>query len=75
MGRWSILVAQKFLDWLAISPAHSWLDVGCGKGSLTKLILENHQPKVKLFPSIHPVTLFLTPRERSGCHPYALSLD
>lgn len=45
MGRWSILVAQKFLDWLAIPPAHSWLDVGYGTGSLTKLILETHQPK------------------------------
>lgn len=45
MGRWSILIAQKFLNWLAISPARSWLDVGCGTGSLTKIILETHQPK------------------------------
>jgi len=45
MGRWSTLIAQKFLDWLAIPPAHSWLDVGCGTGALTKLILEAHQPK------------------------------
>lgn len=45
MGRWSTLIAQKFLDWLAISPGCSWLDVGCGTGSLTKLILEKNQPK------------------------------
>lgn len=45
MGRWSTLVAHKFLDWLAISPARSWLDVGCGTGSLTKPILEMYQPK------------------------------
>jgi SAM-dependent methyltransferase len=45
MGRWSILVAQKFLSWLSIAPARLWLDVGCGTGSLTKCILESHQPK------------------------------
>ena len=44
MGRWSTLVAQRFLSWLAIAPARSWLDVGCGTGSLTKLILETYQP-------------------------------
>lgn len=45
MGRWSALIAQQFLSWLAIPYARSWLDVGCGTGSLTKLILERHQPK------------------------------
>lgn len=45
MGRWSTLVAREFLNWLAISPARTWLDVGCGTGSLTRLILETHQPK------------------------------
>jgi ubiquinone/menaquinone biosynthesis C-methylase UbiE len=45
MGRWSNLVALKFLDWLAIPPGSSWLDVGCGTGSITKLILETSQPK------------------------------
>jgi len=44
MGRWSVLIARKFLRWLEIAPARSWLDIGCGTGSLTRLILENYQP-------------------------------
>ena len=44
MGRWSALVAREFLDWLAIPPARSWLDVGCGTGALTRQILETYQP-------------------------------
>ena len=36
MGRWSKLVAPKFLDWVRI-PSHAQvLDVGCGTGALPK---------------------------------------
>jgi ubiquinone/menaquinone biosynthesis C-methylase UbiE len=44
MGRWSTLVAQEFLSWLAVPLARRWLDVGCGAGSLAKLILKTYQP-------------------------------
>ncbi len=44
MGRWSSLVAEKFLKWFAISAGKSWLDVGCGSGTLTKLIFETQNP-------------------------------
>jgi len=44
MGRWSTLVAQRFLDWMAAPPGSRWLDIGCGTGSLTRLILETCQP-------------------------------
>ena len=44
MGRWSVLVADRFLDWLSISPGSVWLDLGCGTGSLTKLILDKCKP-------------------------------
>jgi hypothetical protein len=30
MGRWSSLIAHKFLGWLAIPPSHSWVDVSVG---------------------------------------------
>ena len=45
MGRWSSVVAKKFLSWFDIPQTHSWLDIGCGTGSLTKLILETNRPK------------------------------
>ncbi|HEX8220150.1 MAG TPA: methyltransferase domain-containing protein [Chloroflexia bacterium] len=44
VGRWSRLVAREFLDWLAVPPASSWLDVGCGTGALTEAILQRAHP-------------------------------
>jgi SAM-dependent methyltransferase len=44
VGRWSRLVAQRFLDWLQVPPGSSWLDVGCGTGELTKAIVETQSP-------------------------------
>ena len=45
VGRWSRLVAHEFLDWLAVPSGSSWLDVGCGIGTLSKLILETQSPQ------------------------------
>lgn len=45
MGRWSTLVSRRFIDWLAVPPGSSWVDIGCGTGSLTKLILDTREPK------------------------------
>jgi len=44
MGRWSSLVSQLFLDWLAGSPGGSWLDVGCGTGALSEAVLDREAP-------------------------------
>jgi SAM-dependent methyltransferase len=45
MGRWSNLAAQKFLGWLGGEPFLRWMDVGCGTGSLTGLIVDRAQPQ------------------------------
>lgn len=45
MGRWSRVIADAFLDWVAPDPGLSWLDVGCGTGALTGAILERAAPR------------------------------
>lgn len=44
MGRWSRLIGVQFLEWLAAPPQKSWLDLGCGTGVLTQLMLERNDP-------------------------------
>lgn len=44
VGRWSRLVADEFLDWLAVPPGGAWLDVGCGTGALSEAILARCAP-------------------------------
>jgi SAM-dependent methyltransferase len=46
VGRWSRLVAREFLHWLGISPSARWLDVGCGTGALSQVILTQAAPAV-----------------------------
>lgn len=44
MGRWSALVAQPFLDWLALPRGLAWLDDGCGDGSFTESLVLHQSP-------------------------------
>jgi SAM-dependent methyltransferase len=44
MGRWSQLLADKFLSWLSIPDNLRWLDVCCGGGILTQAIVERCSP-------------------------------
>jgi SAM-dependent methyltransferase len=44
MGTWSRLVGDTFLDWLAPAPGLRWLDVGCGNGAFTEMIVDRCAP-------------------------------
>jgi SAM-dependent methyltransferase len=44
MGKWSQLVGDAFLDWLAPKPGLRWLDVGCGNGAFTEMFVERFAP-------------------------------
>jgi SAM-dependent methyltransferase len=45
VGRWSRLVAREFLAWLSLPVQKEWLDVGCGTGALSQVILEAASPR------------------------------
>jgi ubiquinone/menaquinone biosynthesis C-methylase UbiE len=44
MGRWSRAIGERFLGWLGAPKDARWLDVGCGTGAFSELILRHAQP-------------------------------
>jgi SAM-dependent methyltransferase len=44
MGKWSQLAGETFLDWLAPQSGLRWLDVGCGNGAFTEMLVERCAP-------------------------------
>ena len=44
MGAWSRIAGEIFLDWLAPPPGLRWIDVGCGSGAFTELLLQRCAP-------------------------------
>ena len=44
MGIWSRSAGEIFLDWLAPLPGLRWIDVGCGNGAFTQLLVERCAP-------------------------------
>jgi SAM-dependent methyltransferase len=44
MGSWSRLAGEVFLDWLAPRPGLRWIDIGCGNGAFTELLVQRCAP-------------------------------
>lgn len=44
MGTWSRLAGATFLEWLSPEPRLRWLDVGCGNGAFTELLVDRCDP-------------------------------
>ncbi len=56
-GRWSRLVADRFVVWLDVPAGRRWLDVGCGTGALTDAILKRCEPSAVI--GVDPVEPFI----------------
>src|SRR5260221_13015842 len=57
VGRWSRLVAERFVPWVGIERGATWVDVGCGTGVLTRAIADLASPASVV--GIDPSSAFL----------------
>jgi SAM-dependent methyltransferase len=46
MGKWSQLAGETFLDWLAPATGLRWLDIGCGNGAFTEMLVDRCAPAI-----------------------------
>jgi SAM-dependent methyltransferase len=62
MGRWSRAVGDVFLNWVAPPKSARWIDIGCGTGVFTELILDTCAPAsvVAVDPSAAQVDIALS---------------
>ena len=44
MGIWSRFAGEVFIDWLAPANGLTWIDVGCGNGAFTELLVDRCRP-------------------------------
>jgi ubiquinone/menaquinone biosynthesis C-methylase UbiE len=44
MGRWSRVAGDKFIDWLSAPKGLCWIDVGCGNGAFTEVLIARCAP-------------------------------
>jgi hypothetical protein len=77
MGIWSRFAGEILLDWLALPSGLRWIDIGCGNGAFTELLVERCSPaEVPSDRSIrraarvctHPTIVALGKVSPSRCH-------
>jgi ubiquinone/menaquinone biosynthesis C-methylase UbiE len=44
MGAWSRIAGEIFLEWLTPPPGLCWIDIGCGSGAFTELVVDRCAP-------------------------------
>jgi SAM-dependent methyltransferase len=44
MGRWSRLAGEAFINWVGVPNGQRWIDVGCGNGAFTELLIARCAP-------------------------------
>src|SRR4051812_13782963 len=44
MGAWSRIAGSRFLDWLDVPGQQGWVDIGCGNGAFTELVVQRCTP-------------------------------
>ena len=66
MARWSRAIGSDFLDWLAPRSGLRWLEIGCGTGVFTKLILERCSPSAAAAVDSAPAQIELARKQLSG---------
>ena len=44
MGKWSLIAGEQFIDWIDVPKKQHWLDIGCGNGAFTELIVQRCAP-------------------------------
>ena len=58
MGRFTRAAGEVFVDWLSAPKGLDWIDVGCGTGAFTQLLLDRCAPKTvsAVDPSVEQIT-------------------
>ncbi len=69
MGRWSRAVGEQFLAWLNPPGNRQWLDVGCGTGAFTGLVLSRAAPETII--GIDPSPAQVEHAKRTVASPHA----